>query len=50
MEKIYREYKEFTDEEFQQLWKDCLFVFDTNILLNFYRYSKKSIEKKFKII
>jgi len=28
-----------TDEEYQNLWKDGLFVVDTNILLNMYRYS-----------
>jgi hypothetical protein len=26
------------DEDFAKLWIDCLFVFDTNILLNLYRY------------
>lgn len=27
-----------SDEEFQQLWKSCVFIFDTNSLLNLYRY------------
>ncbi len=28
-----------TDDEFTELWQNCLFVLDTNVLLNLYRYS-----------
>jgi len=30
------------DEEFKKLWEDCLFIFDTNVLLNLYRYSPET--------
>jgi len=30
------------EKEIKKLWEDCLFVFDTNILLNLYRYSDKT--------
>ena len=36
------EYLEYTDEEKKKLWKDATFVFDTNVLLNLYRYSKET--------
>lgn len=28
--------------EFNELWRECIFVFDTNILLNLYRYSDET--------
>lgn len=31
----------YNEEEFDELWKDALFVVDTNILINFYRYTYK---------
>lgn len=31
-------YYSWTEEEFSQLWENALFVFDTNTLLNIYRY------------
>ena len=30
------------EQEFKSLWKDCLFVLDTNVLLDIYRYSPTS--------
>ena len=36
------EYIGMTDEEKSELWEECTFVFDTNILLNLYRYTKKT--------
>ncbi len=36
------EYIGMTDEEKSELWKECTFIFDTNILLNLYRYTKKT--------
>ena len=37
-------------EEFQKLWTEYVFVFDTNILLNVYRYSEKTRERLFEIL
>ncbi|MFZ2410289.1 MAG: PIN domain-containing protein, partial [Candidatus Methanoperedens sp.] len=33
-----------TKEEFSQLWKDSVLVFDANVLLNIYRYSQETSE------
>jgi hypothetical protein len=38
-----------TEEEFKKLWENCIFSFDTNILLNVYRYSPESRERLFEI-
>lgn len=35
-------YYKKTQEELAELWKDAIFIFDTNFLLNFYRYSETS--------
>ena len=50
MKKLFKEYHQFTDQEFQQLWKDCLFVFDTNTLLNMYRYSRATVDTYFDVL
>lgn len=50
MRKIFKEYHQFTEQEFQQLWKDCLFVFDTNTLLNMYRYSRETVTVYFDVL
>jgi len=50
MKKVFKEYHQFTEEEFKQLWKDCLFVFDTNTILNMYRYSRKTVKIYFEIL
>lgn len=39
-----------SEKEFQKLWNECIFVFDTNILLNVYRYSEKTRERLFEIL
>ena len=33
------EYLTLSAEEQQNLWNNCVFVFDTNVLLNLYRYT-----------
>lgn len=38
-----------SEEEFKNLWENCIFSFDTNILLNVYRYSPKARERLFEI-
>ncbi len=38
MKGIFKGYHQPTEEEFSQLWRNALFVFDTNVLLNLYRY------------
>lgn len=39
-----------TEKEFEALWNECLFVFDTNTLLNLYRYSKESRDLLLKVM
>ena len=34
-----------TEDEFSELWNTCLFVLDTNVLLNLYRYSPETSEE-----
>lgn len=41
MKNILKEYIELTDIQKEDLWNNCDFVFDTNVLLNLYRYSTK---------
>ncbi len=42
MKKTFPGYYRPNEDEFKQLWKDCLFVFDTNVLRNLYRYSSET--------
>lgn len=42
MKNVVREFIEPTSEEKQELWQKAVFVFDTNVLLNLYRYSAKT--------
>ncbi|WP_121609133.1 PIN domain-containing protein [Mesobacillus foraminis] len=39
-----------TNEEFDALWNDCLFVFDTNVLLNFFRTEEEVRRKLLKAL
>lgn len=50
MKKTFKQYHQFTEAEFNELWKNCLFVFDTNTLLNMYRYSRDTVETYFKVL
>lgn len=40
MNTLFKEHIQYNEEEIQALWDSALFVFDTNVLLNFYRYSR----------
>lgn len=39
-----------TEQEFKDLWNDCVFTFDANILLNFYRYKTESTNTFFNFL
>lgn len=43
MKELFREYHQFTPSGYKTLLKDALFVFDTNTLLNMYRYSRPTV-------
>ena len=42
MRKTFPGYYRPTEDEFSELWKNCLFVLDANVLLNLYRYSQET--------
>lgn len=42
MKNAIKEYLELSDQEKSKLWDNAIFVFDTNVFLNLYRYSKKT--------
>ena len=42
MRNVIREYLEYSDKEKEELWNNAIIVFDTNVLLNLYRYSQKT--------
>lgn len=42
MYRILSSYYRPTSEQFKQLWNECLFVFDTNVLLDLYRYPEQT--------
>ena len=44
MRNAIREYLELSEQEKKDLWISATFVFDTNVLLNLYRYSAKTRE------
>lgn len=50
MKKHFHEYHNFTGTEFKQLWNKCLFVFDTNTLLNMYRYSRETVDDYIEVL
>ena len=39
MKDSFPEYYASSEEELAEIWRECLFVFDANVLLNLYRYS-----------
>ena len=42
MRNAIKEFIEPSDYEKHNLWENAIFVFDTNVLLNLYRYSAKT--------
>ena len=49
MKHIFKGYYRFTEQEILEMWKNCLFVVDTNVLLNLYRYPKEAKEDLIRI-
>jgi hypothetical protein len=39
-----------TEEEFDKLWKDCIFIFDANMLLHVYRYSSETRDRFIQVL
>ncbi|TDT47007.1 hypothetical protein CLV90_1074 [Maribacter spongiicola] len=45
MKNEFYEHFKLSETELKELWENATFVFDTNVLLNFYRYSEESKNK-----
>ena len=46
MKNMFKQYDyNFTEQEYRHIWENSLFIFDTNILLNLYRYSQSKIKE-----
>lgn len=50
MKEKFKEYYKPTEEEFKDLWGNCEFIFDANVLLNIYRYSPKTTGEFFDVL
>ncbi|MFC1949434.1 PIN-like domain-containing protein [Chloroflexota bacterium] len=50
MKEIFPGYYRPTEEEFARLWDKCIFIFDTNVLLDLYRYPKKTSDDLIRIL
>jgi len=50
MRDLFPGYYQPTEQEFNELWNECIFSFDTNVLLHIYRYSPKTRERLFDIL
>jgi hypothetical protein len=50
MKNLFPGYYTPSEEEFRQLWRECVFAFDASMLLNIYRYKPETQEQFFLIL
>ena len=50
MIEMFKGYLDYSDEKYKNIWENSIIVVDSNILLNFYRYSEKTRNNIFKIL
>lgn len=50
MKNLFKGYYKLYDEEFKSLWKNALFIFDTNVLLNLYRYQSSTRDELLQVM
>jgi uncharacterized protein YaaQ len=50
MKNEFKGFYNLKESEFEYLWKNAVFVFDTNVLLNLYRYQESTTEQLIKVI
>ena len=50
MKNIFKGYYKLGDQELMALWKDAQFIFDTNILLDLYKYGPSARKNLFKVL
>lgn len=49
MKNKFKSYYKPQPDDFESMWNDCVFVFDTNVLFDFYRYSDDTVSVLFSI-
>jgi hypothetical protein len=50
MKGLFPGYYSPSEEEFLELWQKCIFIFDTNVLLDFYEYRNETRKDFFKVL
>ena len=45
MKTKFKEFYKYSDTEIKNIWKECIFIFDTNVLLDLYKYNKEATDK-----
>jgi len=50
MKKQFSGYYSPSKDDFSKLWKDCIFIFDANVLLNLYRYTASTANELIAIL
>ena len=50
MRNRFAEYYDLSDERINEIWDDSLIVFDTNVLLNLYRYNNDARDEFIKAL
>lgn len=50
MKTLFAEYYRLSDERIKEIWEDSAIVFDTNVLLNLYRYNEDTCKEFIKVI
>lgn len=50
MKSMFREFYPLDENDLNKLWHECVFVFDTNVLLRLFRYREATVEYVFKVL
>ncbi len=50
MKKMFCGYYKYEESTFDEIWENCYFIFDTNVLLDLYRYSKEACKNIIKLL
>jgi hypothetical protein len=50
MKDLFPGYYPLSDEEFSELWQQCFFIFDTNVLLEFYEHRNETRKDFFNVL
>ena len=50
MKNLFKSFYKLNKDEYKTLWQDAIFIFDTNILLNLYRYQSSTRDELLKVI